>query len=75
MWDDRELEVTLVMTKANMRRRLKDDGLEHELGRRVLEAAADLGGEVVHIPPLGWDGHAVGVQCSLPCVEVENLLQ
>ena len=75
MLDDRKLEVTLVMFEAHMGRQLKDNGLEYELYQRVLQAVADLGREVVHIPPLGWDGHAVGVQCSLPCVEVENLLQ
>ena len=75
MLDDRKLEVTLVMFEAHMGRQLKDNGLEYELDQRVLQAVADLGREVVHIPPLGWDGHAVGVQCSLPCIEVENLLQ
>ena len=36
MLDDRELEVTLVMAESNMRRRLKDDGLEHDPDGRVL---------------------------------------
>ena len=51
--------MTLVMVEANMGRRLMDDGLKHEPDGRTVQAAADLGWKVVHIPPLGWDGNAV----------------
>ena len=70
MLDDRELEVTLVMAESNMRRRLKDDGLEHDPDGRVLQDTADLGGKVVHITPLGWDDHTIRVECPLACKEV-----
>ena len=42
MLDDREPEVTLVMSEAHMGRQLKDNGLEYELDQRVLQAVADL---------------------------------
>ena len=42
MLDDREPEVTLVMSEAHMRRQLKGNALEYELDQRVLQAVADL---------------------------------
>lgn len=33
--------------------RIEDGGLEHEPGGRILQGAADLRGEVVHVSPLG----------------------
>ena len=42
MLDDREPEVTLVMSEAHMGRQLKGNALEYELDQRVLQAVADL---------------------------------
>ena len=55
-----------MLAEADMGRWLEDDGLKHEPGGRVLQIAADLGGEVVHIPPLGLNDYAVAVECSFP---------
>ena len=66
--------MTLVMAEANMGdghgETAKDDGLEHEPDGRVLQDTADLGGKVVHITPLGWDGHTIRVECPLAFKEV-----
>ena len=55
--DDRKLKMKFMIAEANMRQRLENDGPGHEPGRQVLQAADDLGGEIVHVPPLGWDSH------------------
>ena len=74
MLDDRELQMTLVMAEANMGdghgETAKDDGLEHEPDGRVLQDTADLGGKVVHITPLGWDGHTIRVEYPLAFKEI-----